>query len=342
MIVNDFNDKFLVIPSLSIHPNELYLYGKKESLTDYPITNRKSIKNLENNSNKNRLSSTAERKVKRAINYLLYQASPKKATNNKIGQQFKFKIAFVTLTLSSHQNHSDQQIKDELLGQLLTELKQKYKVSNYVWKAERQLNGNLHFHILVDKFIPYNELRNIWNRIQNKLGYVDQFQKYNNHNNPNSTDIHSVSEKRNISSYLCKYMTKHTYQNRRKEHRNETHLPKRHLHSKESVSDGAKEYLTKEANNGRIWGCSYSLSDLKGGQTEIDDNILIELTKLQKVINAKRIDKEYVSMIFFDSNKLSQSEFPILYEIFHSYIVSKFGFYQPQIIYNDIPPNVAF
>ncbi|GAH86291.1 unnamed protein product, partial [marine sediment metagenome] len=45
----------------------------------------------------------------------------------------------------------------------------------YVWRAEKQENGNIHFHFIVDNFIPWNELRNTWNRIQQNLGYISRF-----------------------------------------------------------------------------------------------------------------------------------------------------------------------
>lgn len=111
---------------------------------------------------------------------------------------------FVTVTLSSRQIHCDKTIKRECLNHFLIYLKRNYGVVNYIWKAELQDNGNIHYHILTDKYIPWQELRDLWNSAQNRLGYVDMFQ----HDNPNSTDIHSLRKVKNVMSYVAKYMTK--------------------------------------------------------------------------------------------------------------------------------------
>jgi hypothetical protein len=111
---------------------------------------------------------------------------------------------FITVTLSSRQVHCDKTIKREVLNHFLIYLKRHYGVVNFVWKAELQENGNIHYHILTDKYIPHEELRAHWNNAQNRLSYVDMFE----HDNPNSTDIHSLRRVRNVMAYVGKYMAK--------------------------------------------------------------------------------------------------------------------------------------
>jgi hypothetical protein len=112
---------------------------------------------------------------------------------------------FITLTLSSRQVHCDKTIKRECLNHFLIYLKRHYGAVNYIWKAELQKNGNIHYHIITDKYIPHQELRELWNMAQNRLSYVDMFEQ---HRNPNSTDIHSLKRVRNVMSYVGKYMSK--------------------------------------------------------------------------------------------------------------------------------------
>lgn len=118
------------------------------------------------------------------------------------------KHTFVTLTLSSRQIHCDKTIKRECLNHFLIYLNRHYGVRNYVWKAELQKNGNIHYHIITDKFIPHQELRELWNTAQNRLSYVDMF----DHSNPNSTDIHSLQRVKNVMAYVGKYMSKNITQ----------------------------------------------------------------------------------------------------------------------------------
>src|SRR3972149_9919788 len=138
---------------------------------------------------------------------------------------YQKRITFITLTLPSNQIHTDNVIKSKCLNQLLIEMSRYHKVEQYIWRAEKQKNGNIHFHILADRYIFWSDIRNRWNRIVNKLGYVDRYKdeqkkfhkdgfqvrqeltgkwtvesskkafikgKRLNWNDPNSTDIHSI------------------------------------------------------------------------------------------------------------------------------------------------------
>jgi len=82
---------------------------------------------------------------------------------------------FVTLTLPSKQIHTDQKIKNECLDPFIEYLRKTFAVTAYFWRAESQLNGNIHFHILIDKYVPFGEIRRKWNKTANRLGYVDRY-----------------------------------------------------------------------------------------------------------------------------------------------------------------------
>lgn len=149
------------------------------------------------------------------------------------------KPVFITLTLPSRQKHSDYFLKRVMLEQFLSEVRRYFGVKLYIWKAETQKNGNLHFHIIADKFCPWLLIRKMWNRILNKEGYVDVYaDKHKNLSfsdylklypsfdkkekrqrlkaykfgvrtkwkQPNSTDIHDVKHVHNLQSYLLSYM----------------------------------------------------------------------------------------------------------------------------------------
>lgn len=81
-------------------------------------------------------------------------------------------------------------------------------MKNYLWKAETQMNGNIHFHLFTDKYIPHDQLRYTWQRSIEKLGYVSWFATENNNLNPNCTDIHSIKKIKNIQAYVAKYVSK--------------------------------------------------------------------------------------------------------------------------------------
>lgn len=114
----------------------------------------------------------------------------------------------VTLTLCSTQVHSDNEIKKECLGRWLPLVQSKYKIVFYYWIAEKQKNGNIHFHILTDRFLDQRWVRSSWNARLEKLGYLDSFEAKNGHREPNSTDIQAIKSLAHSSAYVTKYTSK--------------------------------------------------------------------------------------------------------------------------------------
>ena len=191
------------------------------------------------------MSVRAKKRINNAIKWLLFMSREKKQYSRDQKKWIKFRITFITLTLASDQRHPDQEIKSRLLNSMLTEMRRDFGMIHYVWRAEKQVNGNIHFPVLTNVFIPHSTLRKKWNRIQDKLGYVkayskemqscrsfgDYYNKYinqgsysqlmrryllgkaTNWHNPNSTDIHSVKKVRNLPAYLSKYLCKASQDN---------------------------------------------------------------------------------------------------------------------------------
>lgn len=329
------NPSFDIIPMLSIHPGSINMYSEVQWSPYRPT--RERAKHLINCDKKNHgiVSEQARRKVTRAIEYLLFIANDKYLPDTAHGKNYKFKIAFITLTLPSMQQHPDNEIKEKCLNQFLIEITKHYKASNYIWRAERQKNGNIHFHILVDKFIPWSEMRDRWNRIINKLGYVDRYReemrkfhaegfkvrkellkhwdyqkqikayqkgKINDWQSPNSTDIHSLYKIHNVKNYVTKYCTKHESQ---------------------------------DEITGRIWGCNYELSNIKGGTIVMDSEIKSEINELIANLKPKLYKGEYFSVIHIDIRKLRSTKFERLFRLFESFLFEHFKEpYQPKIILN--------
>jgi hypothetical protein len=195
------------IPYISITPNSIAWYSHADR---YRRTKNRRVNevNLQDNAHNGKISQKARRRITKGIDYMLFMAKEKQLYPSRKDCRIHFKLNMVTLTLSSTQIHTDNEIKSKLLHQFLVEARNKWKCEYYLWRAESQANGNIHFHIITDKFIPWNELRNCWNRIQNKLGYVDRFNEKWKGRTPNSTDIHSIWKVKNLSAYLAKYCTK--------------------------------------------------------------------------------------------------------------------------------------
>lgn len=337
-----------LIPTISINPSKICLFNElhwepirpSRQHTPMPLeyyTNQSDrIINSSRTAN-GIVSKNARRKMSNALDYLLLMASPKSGQLPKTGKKFQFRIVFITLDLPSKQIHTDNVIKSKCLNSFLIELTRYHNVRNYIWRAEKQKNGNIHFHLIIDKFILYNELRKRWNRIVNKLGYVDryaenqkefhkdgfrlrpelttkwtakqQYQAYltgikSHWTSPNSTDIHSVKFIQNIKSYISKYLTKNE--------------------KKKNPTDDKCEDITSQI--GRLWGCNTDLSNIKGARLQVDSEISEALTHILKSTKCQVYDTEYFSVYSIDINQLANHSPTILFKYFTQYLKEKFNY----------------
>lgn len=117
-------------------------------------------------------------------------------------------LKLITLTLSDSQAHSDQLIKQRLLKEFLNTMKTKYNMRNYIWKAERQKNGNIHFHIVTDLWIHYRYVQDEWNAIQEQYGYLKTYKAIHGHTCAPSTEIKKAKNPQKTVRYMAKYMCK--------------------------------------------------------------------------------------------------------------------------------------
>jgi len=347
------------IPTISIHPNQVNFYyqyhwdphrpshdtgGKNHFIfmdddgkVEKVYTNRvKTIIDSDRQAHGS-VSKQAKKKITKGIDYLLLMANNKQGHSRYSGRFFNFKVAFITLTLPSTQIHDDKEIIGKCLNQLLIELKKVYKVRNYIWRAEKQNNNNIHFHILVDKFIPWQELKDRWNRIIEKLGYVTRYREQQQSwhkngfrirkelletwsaeaqkkayqrgakthwNSPNSTDIHSIRKIHNIKNYITKYLTK---------------KPESKENSKNNNSEETKQ-------TGRIWGCNHSLSNPTGARMDIDTKIEEELKKLMDDKTVYQYSEDYFSIFYISALDFQQKGLDRLFQLFSAYMFQTFGY----------------
>lgn len=283
---------FDLIPVVHIHPGKCVVSQQIEWPKGRPAFDRFLNFKGKPNFHSNKMSVNSKRKMSRALEYLLFFANDKVIPGKSHGKNYHFKIAFITLTLPSKQCHADNEIKSKLLDSFFTEIRKGYAVKNYVWRAESQKNGNIHFHIVIDRFIPHWHIRDRWNRIVDRLGYVHEFEKKHGHDNPNSTDIHSLKHVNNAQSYLMKY--------------------------------ASKDESNREIK-GRVWGCSESLSNLKGGELVIDSRINSEITKIADFYKTKSYYGDYFTVHELGLRQLNELGCWNLVEAFGQFAFDHFG-----------------
>ena len=220
------------------------------------------------------------------------ELGPAFTTANAVARRF----TFATLTLCAKQAHSDNYLKRHGLGRFLQEVQRGHGPSQHFWRAEAQHNGNLHFHILFARELPWKWLRDTWNTILSDLGYIAAYTaKMQAHHangfapatsghdkrtiaqqvaayregvacawtDPNSTDIHRLAKTKNAAAYVCKYVSK------------DAHARK---------------------VEGRIWGCSDELRLLKVPELLVTAEFLFALQHAADIGTVELIQCDHVAI----------------------------------------------
>jgi hypothetical protein len=314
----------VVIPMVSIHPDRINLYNTVEFIDGHIPNRTRHAINKEDNNNRGQLSAIAKKKLERAVCYLNASAKERTGTLGNSNKPIRYKCTFITLTLSSQQQHPVNVITNNLLNQFLTEAKHRWKMTKYVWKAEFQRNGNLHYHILTDTFIDHTELRKVWNRIQNKLGYLEAYIANTGKKQPNSTDIHSLKNVKRISNYVMKYMSKGIGSVKEKGKAIIEGWQRRGMKDRRSLTDNCKRAIKEHRENYRIWGSSQHFANLKGAQEILEAEIASEIRLLKSNDHVRKFTNEHCEIIFVDFVNLNILQCPTIYKLFNEYLNTKF------------------
>jgi len=246
---------------------------------------------------------------------------PKKLFPDKPHNKLFFKVNFLTLTLSSPQIHTDNEIKEKLLQPFLDSLRKTWNCKHYLWRAESQKNGNIHFHIVTDVYIPKWKLRSRWNGIQNTLGYVDRWVSTKKMKQPPSTEVKSVKNIRKLGAYLAKYCAKNP------EGAMYTALfeHEKSLRPCYNPSEALKIYPASAGKfrsiSGNLWGLSYSLSKIRSAVCCVHDIADKSLHQLWKVFGKEAKEYAYHTCIYVPVSDWMKEVTGDLFKVFGNYIV---------------------
>jgi hypothetical protein len=206
------------IPHLQVRTASVVVYD----LPEPPYEHRRVICQ---NKYTGQVSKSTAKRIARTCDILLQLSPPKTVWNPITQKQCTFRLTFLTLTVSAAEAISAKEGYKMGLAPFLDWLRKKGS-TEYIWKAELQKRGQLHYHITTNQFIRYDDIKNKWNALQRIAGWTEGFYKREGHYHPNSTDIHAVRNVKRLDLYLAKYMAK---------------------------GDPSKSI------EGKVWGCSRSL-----------------------------------------------------------------------------------
>lgn len=271
--------------------------------------------------------------IKNSLYTMLWLTGCKYIIDNRVLTIPAKKLSFVTLTLSSPQKHPDTFLKNTMLNHFLNELRETFPDLLYIWRSEKQHNGNCHFHIIINKFIHSSNLRKQWNRIQNKHGYVEEyrqkfskmsFEEYISYmaiypnidskklidyykkgnetgwNDPNSTDINYLKKVNDVQAYISKELTK----------------------PNQMIEDGAPEDPWPFPLSGKSFSCSQKLSDKSAISDHVSETIYDELQQLQHKFKQYQWKNEHITHYSISPDMFLQFNLPSLHNYYQSFLKS--------------------
>ena len=266
------------------------------------------------------ISGKASTRICQSIDWLLYLAKPKFLFPERLGCKLLFRVNFITLSLSSKQVHHDNTVKKECLQPFLDTMRKTWGCKHYIWRAESQKNGNIHFHILSEQYIAWWKIRKRWNACQNRLGYVDRYVATGGTKDPNSTDVHSIKKVKKLGAYMSKYFGKNAeeaiYTACAKEggHLVACYNPSEALHIYPATAGKFR------AIGGNLWGLSYSLSEIRSAVACVHDIKDESLHDFWRRYGKEAKEYDYHTCIYIPVNEWGKHVKGDLLKLFKNYV----------------------
>lgn len=201
---------------------------------------------------------------------LFVQISPKKVVWNDVSRCYQnFQLNFITLTISCPDIVPPDEGYKNLLAPFLRQVRTLGHVS-YVWKGEYQKRGQPHWHLTTNCFVNWTWVRERWNNLQSKSGYLDAYRREHGHDHAPSTEVRAVRKLDRIDLYLAKYLSK---------------------------SPGAKPWV------GKVWGCSDNLRKGKQFSFTVEQNDDEPMAAGREIFQPKVIYNDHATIWAHDDPK---------------------------------------
>lgn len=197
------------------------------------------------------------------------------------GRSIRYRQGFLTLTIPGISTADHKAVKRRILDPFFTYCRNVLSLRDYVWTAELQPGtGQIHFHCIINQFVPKDRIRRAWNAACERSGIVTM--------SPGakpSTEIKACRSYNGSKSYAAKYLGKS-------------------LRSGEIV--------------GRIWSGSHSVTGIPACTTnEIDSAYDMEgvLAELQANGHEWQAFDHSVRITRMETHKITKRRYPLIYRL---------------------------
>lgn len=202
------------------------------------------------------------------------------------GKHLNHRQGMLTLTLPGVATADHKQVKNLILDPFLTYSRNVLGLLDYVWVAELQERGEIHFHMILNQFLPKDKVREAWLRCCDASGIIQGSKA----GYRPATRIEECLNYKGSRAYAAKYMAK---------------------------------ALRSGAILGRIWSGSHSVTAVgKLSTNEVEQSFNVPAVLLE--INAMRpVWLQYdhgIEVARFDIGSISKRTTPVLHRLFQSHL----------------------
>jgi len=192
---------------LTINPEWYY----KKQYSQQGSLNR--LLNLRDNRTKEGMSRKSGMKIQRCVEWLSLISTVRSTYCKKTKQSYTHKLSMITLTIPECKIKPDiSSVNKNCLVPFLKSMCKYYGLESYVWIAEYQENGMIHYHITTNNFIHYSIVQKVWNRLLNKAQLNNDYFERSGNYQPPSTRCEGIRDDSKAGRYLSKYMSKESQQ----------------------------------------------------------------------------------------------------------------------------------
>jgi len=209
------------------------------------------------------LKQGTKRRLTKAIDLLVQSSTLRKIWDPQRQRIIKHRLSFITLTVHQSGIITARAAHEKLLSHFLQWLRRTMKVNTYIWKAEVQKRGQIHYHITTPSYIPHQKIKDKWNELQQREGLLEEYYNKKGHYNPNSTDIGEVRQVENMTGYLCKEFCKSIQNPYNLLMMKPTADLKKGLITPEEFNVREKAAALEVKSFGKLWDCSLNLKTFK-------------------------------------------------------------------------------
>lgn len=202
---------------------------------------------------------STKKRIETAVDCFLQLAPIRDIYNPITKRRHKFQLSFITLTIARHEPvptdeaHAALKVWLQHFKRPWHRRKLSEVMKTYLWKAELQERGQIHYHITTNAWLHLIEIRRVWNDIQKARGWLEDYHKQYRNFDPNSTDVHSIHKIKDVRRYLTKYISKQQFE--------------------PTPADPEAGYplMRPVTLGGKVWGCSEDLKGRKRFSAKMDE-----------------------------------------------------------------------